>query len=426
MAKLKLTAKGVEKLSTQLPQEDFWDMYTPGLHLRVSGATGRKTWLVRYRANGSQRRVKLGRYSEESVPDADLLSLADARAKARAYLSAASTGTDLRAVEEEKREAEALKVEAAVAFRDLADEVLEALARKGRNGEPTREATQRERRRIVDAELLPVWGDREAGGITRRDVVLLVEAIERRGAPVLANRTLALISTLFNTALRRAIVGLEFNPAHMVDPPGVEEGRTVYLKVPEINAVWIATEPEGLLTRAAFRLALLTGQRIGSVLAMRWDGIEGDLWTIPPEHFKGRRTHLVPLSPEALAVLQELRENSVSDEWVFPSRAGSAKPHLSNLGKALSRIRKRSGVKDWTIHDFRTTWRTHAVRSPDERTGPGLGVPAHVADAVLGHKEASLGFGRYTGDQHLYLLAEKRAALEKWGSFVRKAVNGEG
>ena len=206
MAKLKLTAKGVEKLSTTRVQEDFWDSLCPGLHLRVSGRTGRKSWLVRYRANGSHRRVRLGHYAPESNPDASLLTLADARDKARAYLAAASHGTDLREREEQEREEqvrEAAEVEArATTFRTMADEVLEALARKGRGGEPTREATQRERRRIVEAELVPEWGEREAGSITRREVVLLVEAIEKRGAPVMANRVLALVRLLYNVALR--------------------------------------------------------------------------------------------------------------------------------------------------------------------------------------------------------------------------------
>jgi integrase len=201
----------------------------------------------------------------------------------------------------------------------------------------------------------------------------------------------------------------------------VEKGRDRYLKAAEIKGVWKATEAENPLTRALFRLVFLTAQRKGSVSAMRWDGIVGDVWTIPAEHFKGRRPHLVPLSAEALQIIGDLRADALSDEWIFPSRAGSKYPFLSNFGKALTRVRKQSGVPDWTLHDARTTFRTHAVRSPLDG---GLGTPAHVADAVLGHKEASLGFSRYTGDQHLYMLAEKREALVAWGAFVCRAVEG--
>ena len=75
MAKEKLTAKKVDALTTEMVQEDFWDTLTPGLHLRVSGTTSRKTWLVRYRTNGTHRRHKLGEYP--------VLSLAKARDDAR-------------------------------------------------------------------------------------------------------------------------------------------------------------------------------------------------------------------------------------------------------------------------------------------------------------------------------------------------------
>lgn len=397
MARVKLTAKGVDALSTDRPQEDYWDALTPGLCLRVSGATGRKTWLVRYRANGRHRRTKLGEFP--------VMSLAGARTAAREALAKADAGGDPAQERQDRRSGR-------YTFRAMAEEVLEARALK------TREGTQEERRRILERELAPTWGEREPGTITRREVVHLVEAIARRGAPVMANRTLSLVRLLFNDAIRRGYPTVEANPAHLVEPPAEEEGRDRYLAREEIRAVWKATEEENPLTRAAFRLALLTGQRVGSVLRIRWDGLSGELWTIPAEHFKGGRTHLVPLSPEALEVADALREVRMDEEWAFPSRTGTKRPHLVNLAGALSRIRGRTKIPHWTAHDFRTTFRTWAVRAPEDG---GLGVAAHVADAVLGHKESSLGFSRYTGDRERYLLSEKREALRRWGAFVRLA-----
>ena len=61
----------------------------------------------------------------------------------------------------------------------------------------TREATQRERKRILGKELAPTWGHRPAADITRREVVHLVEEIAKRGAPIVANRTLSLIRLIF-------------------------------------------------------------------------------------------------------------------------------------------------------------------------------------------------------------------------------------
>lgn len=419
MAKIRLSAKRVEKLTTERQQEDFWDELTPGLHLRVSGTTNRKTWLVRYRSNGAHRRVKLGAYHPEPNPDLGLLGLADARALAREHIAAAEGGQDLaREREEARQEEEVLKQEST--FRAMAEEVLKARARK------TRERTQKERRRILDKELLPRWGDREAASITRRDVVLLVEKIEERGAPVLANRALAVVRLIFNDAIRRGFADLESNPAHLVEAPGVEEGRDRHLTRDEIRAVWEATREESPLTRAIFRLALLTAQRIGSVCAMRWDGIEenggGVVWRIPAEDFKGGRPHLVPLSPEALQVIQELREVRVSEDHLFPARAGTKTGHITNVSGALARIRKRSKLEHWTAHDFRTTFRTHATLAKEDG---GLGVAPHHADAVLGHAEGSLGWSRYQGDRERYLLSEKREALRAWGTLITAAVEVE-
>ena len=86
---------------------------------------------------------------------------------------------------------------------------------------------------------------------------------------------------------------------------------------------------------------------------------------------------------------------------------------------ALSRVRKKTSIPSWTVHDFRTTFRTHAVRATEDRS---LAIPGHVADAVLGHKETTLGFERYTGDRDRYLLHENRDALRKWGTFIMEAV----
>jgi integrase len=407
MPTLKLTPRGVASLSTEKVQEEFFDELVPGLALRV-GRGGTKTWLVRYRANGKHRRLSIGKHPH--------LSLADARERARAKLAEAQGGADPAQERQARRSKD-------VTFRALADEVLEAKA------ETTREATQSERRRIVDSELVPAWGDRPAASITRRDVVTLIDAIAKRGAPVMANRTLGAVKTLFNEGLKRGFPTLEANPAALMDPRP-EGRRDRYLDRDEIKVVWDALAWEAPLARAIFRLSLLTAQRIGSVCAMKWSDIDdSDVWRIPAADFKGRRPHLVPLSAEALDALAEMRDLTGAMEYVFPGRAdGQDKPHIASTNKALQRIRARTKIPRWTAHDFRTTFRTHATRAekPAHKNDPaGLGVAPHVADAVLGHKEASLGFDRYTAEPERYLLAEKRDALARWGRFVALAVEGE-
>lgn len=177
------------------------DDITPGLSLRVS-QTGKKSWAIRYRINGRERRRRIGRYPQ--------MRLAEARVEARQQMSIVDAGED---------PAHQLDAPEDRSFKAMAAEVLEARAHR------TRERTAKDRARTVARELIPGWGDRDAASIRRREVVHLVEAIVRRGAPVGANRVLSLIRLIFNDGIRRGWPGLESNPAHLVQPPGEEHGR---------------------------------------------------------------------------------------------------------------------------------------------------------------------------------------------------------
>lgn len=406
MPTLRLTPRGVAALTTDEPQTEFWDDIVPGLALRV-GRGGTKTYIVRYRANGKHRRLTLGRHPH--------LSLVKAREKAREKIAEAQGGED-------PAQERALRRSADTTFAALAAEVLEAKAPR------TRPKTRKERQRILEKELLPHWKDRPAASITRREIIRLVERIAERGTPVQANRTLALVKTLFAEGLKREFPLLEANPATLIEPPGEEGARRRFLEPDEIRAVWQATEWESPIIRGVFRLTLLTSQRVGSVMRMKWADLDSaDVWRIPAADFKGRREHWVPLSKAALAVLDELRALSGTFDYVFPAqRSDGKRPHVASVNKALQRLNAATPeIEPWTLHDFRTTFRTHATRAkrPKHRGDPaGLGVAANVADAVLGHREASLGFDRYTGEPWRYLLSEKRDALEAWGVFVSKAV----
>ena len=116
MPTLKLTARGVAGLSTEKPQEEFWDELVPGLALRV-GRGGTKSYIVRYRANGKHRRLTIGKHPH--------LSLADAREKARAKLADAQGGAD-------PAQERALRRSKDTTFAALASEVMEVKQRTAR------------------------------------------------------------------------------------------------------------------------------------------------------------------------------------------------------------------------------------------------------------------------------------------------------
>jgi integrase len=154
---------------------------------------------------------------------------------------------------------------------------------------------------------------------------------------------------------------------------------------------------------ASFKLRLITAQRGVEVLMMRWEDIDGEWWTIPAEVAKNGRSHRVPLSAPALALLEELREAAKESRWVFPSPKGGDRP-IGYVQKAADRLAELAGVA-FVPHDLRRT-AASAMTS--------MGVPRLVVSKILNHVESGV---TAIYDRHSYD-AEKREALGKWGERV--------
>ena len=375
-------------------QKDYWDERVTGLVLRVSPA-GKKTWSVLYRFNGRQRRLTLGSY--------DILGLADARTRAKAVLLSASGGVDPAAVKQEDKRS--------LTFADLAKEYVEHHAKLKRSGrEDIRQLYgSPHKKRTGKRPHVPIvrrWGSLKLTEIRRRDVRELLDDVAQR-APVMANRTLALVRKVFNFAIEHE--WLEMNPCHMVKRVTREKQRDRVLTEEELRAVWKALDAEPPSIAALFRLRLLTAQRGGEVLGAKWD--EMDLtsawWTIPGERSKNGLAHRVPLSPQALRILKDLRQTSEESLWVFPSPR-KALPHIQHAQKAIERIVKASGVA-FRGHDLRRTAASLMV---------GGGVPRLVVSKILNHVETGV---TAVYDRHSYD-PEKRSALDFWGKRIEAII----
>lgn len=387
---------------------DLWDAALPGFGLRVS-PQGKRTFQCMYRANGRRRRLRLGA--------APVLTLADARKRARRVLLEVSDGGDPAAVSNTASEdSTVLALARAPTANDPSD--LGGRIYRLLNNPRKAKATTRERLRIFGAEIVPAWGHRRVAEISRQDVRDLRDAIDRRGAPVLANRVVSVIRLVWNELLDGELV--ESNPAHRVKPLA-ETPRSRWLEREEVAALWHALDHEHPTIAAALRFALLSVSRIGPVRAMRWDQIHGRTWRIPAEGFKGKRAFWVPLSPELDRILATRREVVGRSPWVFPAVRGG-RSHLVKTDPAMRRVSKRAEFDPpATAHDFRETFRTWATRprqSDDPDIPEGLGIAPEVADAVLGHSEHTLALERYHGRPEEHRLAAKREALRRWGDWV--------
>jgi integrase len=269
-----------------------------------------------------------------------------------------------------------------------------------------RKRTWREDARILARDVLPRWGQRPARGVTARDVRALLDAIVARGAPVQANRTLAVVRRLFTWAAApdRALVPQGHNPCWGLEAPARERPRDRVLSAGELQALWRALDAEPAAERAVWRLYLLTAQRDGEVRTMAWADVDLDAgwWTIPGARAKNGLAHRVPLSAPALALLRErARAADPLCPWVFPSPRRSASGHRERVYRTMRRLRRASGVPDFTPHDLRRTAASHMT---------AMGVPRLTVAKVLNHVERGVTavYDRYGYDR------EKREALEAW------------
>jgi len=390
MATVKLTKRTVDSLKP--PHKGFslvWDTELGGFGLRVM-ASRLKTYILDYRdKHGRQHRIKLVRHG--------VMTAEEARELAKDKLAEIRKGKDPLAEREAAR--------GAATFRTLAEEYIASRCADKRSGA--------EDARIIRAELLPHWGRKLAADIRRREVMQLGEEIKRRGAPIMANRTLSVVRRLYNWGIDRELV--EANPAARVKPLAKEKSRERVLENAEIKAFWngldkLHGDPE---TRLALKLLLVTAQRPGEIAALAWEDIDDaeNVWTIPADKAKNGLAHRVPLSPLALEILSSLPRHESGP--VFPSPAYPGRPIMrAALAHMLQRGRSILKADPFTPHDLR---RTAASKMAS------MGISRLTISKILNHADAGI---TAVYDRHGYD-AEKRAALEAWAVKLSDIISGE-
>lgn len=373
------------------------DAEVSGLELRVA-VDGVKTWSVRYRNRaGEQRRLKLGLY------DPARLTLSKARDLAKSELLKIDTGTDPQAARQaEKRAAARAKADSIEA---LGEAYIERHAKKTKR-------SWRADQGLIKNKLLPRWKGRAVSSITRRDCRELVQGIAE-DAPIVANRTIALLSRLFRFAVDEEIV--DSNPAARLPKPGVEASARPDGERPEkaysddeIRQLWTVTESlSHPALRALYRLGLITGQRPGEILGMERDELAGEWWTVPAKRAKNKREHrvyLTPLAIEALATVPMI----VGEAKVFAGWRGKRQLAAINaivFAKVSPRKKPRHAMRD-----------TVATRLAE------AGVPSEHIARVLNHAygpRVTAGYNAHDYDR------EKRLAMMKWERRLRAVLAAE-
>ena len=152
-------------------------------------------------------------------------------------------------------------------------------------------------------------------------------------------------------------------------------------------------------TRSALRFLTLTATRSGETRGACWTEIDGDTWTIPADRTKTGKAFRVPLSAEALTILEHAREQTRGRGLVFPSRSGRQQPGV-NLASLLRRV----GI-DAVPHGMRSSFRDFSAEN---------GIDRQLAEMSLAHTVKGVEAAYMRSDR----LEERRAVLEAWAAYV--------
>lgn len=379
----KLSKRAVDALEPAAKDYFVWDSQIAGFGLRVM-PSGAKTYQAQYRKGGRTRRVSVGRHGKITVDEA--------RKLAKEIMGQVAKGEN--PAEDISQHRKAPSVAA------LCERFFDAHAK-----ERCKPSTQKEYRRAIDLFIVPAIGSFKVVDVERRDIAELHHKF--RDKPYQANRTLGVLSKMFNLA---EIWGLRpdgSNPCRHV-PKYREIKRERYLNQNELQRlgrVLSELECEGTETPfvvAAFRLLILTGCRLGEIQTLKWCYITDTGMELPDTKTGARR---IPLPQPARDVLSHLPRTPGNPFVIEGKLTGQ---YATDLQHPWQRIRARAGLADARIHDLRHTYASNAVSS---------GMPIQMVGRLLGHSQIQTTM-RYAhlADDPVRQAAEENAA--RLGSIV--------
>ncbi|MDF2971974.1 MAG: hypothetical protein K0R61_2424 [Microvirga sp.] len=385
-----LTAMAVEKLMK------------PGRYAVGSGAYlqisqwGTKAWLFRYKRAGKARQMGLGPY--------ELVSLAEAREKAREARRALLEGHDPLEVKAARMARVRLEAARGMSFRECAERMITSHEAAWRN--PKHRAQWRS---TLATYCYPIFGDLPVAEV---DTGLVLKALETiwTTKPETAGRVRGRVEAVLDWAKARGYRDGE-NPAlwrgHLDKLlPNRRKVRRVRnhpaMPYEDLPAFMSELRLRDGMGARALEFTILTAARTSEAIGARWSEIDliGAMWTVPAERMKAGKEHRVPLPQAALDLLKALPRDG---EFVFAG--GRAGRPLSNMAM-LELLRGMKAGSAYVPHGFRSSFRDWCA----ERTN----YPSEVAEAALAHAIESRVQAAYRrGD----LLEKRKRLMEDWASF---------
>lgn len=395
--KRKLTSAFIDKDFSKIGKRtEFYDTLVKGFILRVT-KKGHKSFAYRYWYDGQSRQITIGSVDEKS--------LAKAREKAREFRDNVRDGIDPQRQRQYERVSKPITLgEYIELFKN--DYVKRKL-------KPSTRKSYRSRLNKITKDSI---SELLLKDVARTDVRKFLKK-EANDFPINANRLHSILSKVFNEAIEDG--QLSENPIKGMNKIAEEKKRDPHYKSDDIIAIWAAIADEWQPLQGLLKMLMITGQRLGETKKMKWDDIHDDMWIIPISDQKtGKKTnrnHKVPLSNLALDVLEQMKPYNGSSEFVFASLKDQGK-ELTHFKGAIDRVRKKTGLADFVIHDLRHIVATQLIE---------LDIAFTTVGRVLNHK-ALAGDNKITARYiNTDLMKQKEAALVKWANELKRLTTGE-
>ena len=366
---VRLNKTSIDALKPEASDYLVWDAQLPNFGVRVY-PFGRKVYLIQYRAGLETRRYKLGLHGH--------LTVQQARKEAQIKLGEVAKGGDPSKDRQRDNRQPTLS--------RVCDEYIEL------GCSHKKDSTIQSDKYRLERHIRPLLGNRRIEAITRSDVVKFINQVasgyEPRnvktksrgravftGGPGTANRTRQLLGAIFTFAIQQGY--RKENPVHGIKK--FKEGkRERFLSKEEFKRLGIALKQQELesgnpMAIKALRLLALTGCRKSEITNLRWANIDWQNECLQlPETKTGYRN--IPVSGEAIAMLEELADQAMSDVWVFPNSIDNP---LKDLRKTWLKVIDMAELPGLRIHDLRHSYASMAI---------GGGVSLYEVGKILGHK----------------------------------------
>ena len=394
MARTTRPLTNTEVLRAKALEKDLTLHDGDGLFLIVK-TSGKKLWRFRYQRPVTKQRTMMG------LGAFPALSLADARGLRADYLALLANGIDPQIQAEVAQEQQQIALDSI--FSTVAANWFQL---KSKSVTPD---YAKDIWRSLEKDVLPAIGEIPVQQIKARTLVEALEPIKARGALETVRRLVQRINEIMVYAVNTGLI--DANPASGVgmafEKPKKQNMPT--LRPEELPKLMRSLTMSNLSvpTRCLIEWQLLTLVRPSEASSARWVEIDLNtkLWTIPAERMKAKREHIVPLSPQALEILEMMKPISMHREHVFPSRNDPKQPMNSQTANAAL---KRIGYGGKLV--------AHGLRAIASTALNEQGFNADVIEAALAHSDKNEVRRAYNRSTYL---ESRKILMDWWGQKVR-------